>query len=200
MTQRVIDVAEERDLALDVGRERPLAPADQHVGLDSDLHQLAHRVLGRLGLELARGRDPRHQRQVDEQRVLAAHFLAELPDRLEERQRLDVADRAADLGDHHVVPRRGAPDGGLDLVGDVRNHLHRGAEVFAAPFLADDVLVDPAGGDVVLLRERPIDEALVVAEVEIGLGAVVGDVDLAVLERRHRARIDVDVRDRTSGW
>ena len=32
-------------------------------------------------------------------------FLAELPDRLEERQRLDVAHRAADLGDHHVVAR-----------------------------------------------------------------------------------------------
>ena len=37
-------------------------------------------------------------------------------------------------------------------------------------------------------------EALVVAEVEIGLGAVVGDEDFAVLERRHRAGIDVDVR------
>ena len=32
------------------------------------------------------------------------------------------------------------------------------------------------------------------AEVEIGLGAVVGDVHFAVLERRHRARIDVEVR------
>ena len=32
------------------------------------------------------------------------------------------------------------------------------------------------------------------AEIEIGLGAVVGDEDLAVLERAHRAGIDVDVR------
>ena len=37
-------------------------------------------------------------------------------------------------------------------------------------------------------------EALVVAEVEVGLGAVVGDEDLAVLVRAHRARVDVDVR------
>ena len=37
-------------------------------------------------------------------------------------------------------------------------------------------------------------EALVVAEVEVGLRAVVGDVHLAVLVRAHRARIDVDVR------
>ena len=31
-------------------------------------------------------------------------------------------------------------------------------------------------------------------DVEVGLGAVVGDEDLAVLERVHRARIDVEVR------
>src|SRR6201991_133378 len=31
------------------------------------------------------------------------------------------------------------------------------------------------------------------AEIEIGLGAVLGDEDLAVLERAHRPRIDVDV-------
>jgi hypothetical protein len=33
-----------------------------------------------------------------------------------------------------------------------------------------------------------------VAEIEVGLRAVLGDEDLAVLVRRHRARIDVDVR------
>src|SRR5262249_36344176 len=37
-------------------------------------------------------------------------------------------------------------------------------------------------------------EALVVAEVEVGLRAVLGHEHLAVLERRHRAGIDVDVR------
>ena len=37
-------------------------------------------------------------------------------------------------------------------------------------------------------------EALVVAEIEIGFGAVVGDEDFAVLERAHGARIDVEVR------
>ena len=54
--------------------------------------------------------------------------------------------------------------------------------------------VDAAGRRVVELRAGHRGEALVVAEVEVGLGAVVGDVDLAVLERRHRAGVDVDVR------
>ena len=36
-------------------------------------------------------------------------------------------------------------------------------------------------------------EALVVAQVEIGLGPVVGHEDLAVLIGAHRARIDVEI-------
>ena len=39
-----------------------------------------------------------------------------------------------------------------------------------------------------------IEEPLVVAEVEVGLGSVVEDEHLAVLERVHRAGVDVDVR------
>ena len=71
--------------------------------------QLAHRVLGRLGLQLLGGGDVGHQREVDVDRVVAPELEAELADRLEERQRLDVADRAADLDDHHVdaLRRRG---------------------------------------------------------------------------------------------
>ncbi len=187
-------VAEERDLALDVVGDGPVGAHDQHVRLNSDLHQLANRVLRRLRLELARRRDERHEREVDEQRVLASHVVAELTDRLEERQGLDVADRAADFDDHDVGLGREPAHGRLDLVGDVRNHLNRRAEEFAASFLGDDVEVDAARRDVVRLRERAIDESFVVAEVEIRLGAVVGDEHLAVLERRHRPRIDVQVR------
>ena len=43
-------------------------------------------------------------------------------------------------------------------------------------------------------EEVLVDEALVVADVEVGLGAVLGDEDLAVLERAHRPRVDVQVR------
>jgi len=38
-----------------------------------------------------------------------------------------------------------------------------------------------------------VGEALVVAQVEVGLGSIVGDEDLAVLEGGHGARIDVEV-------
>ena len=60
--------------------------------------------------------------------------------------------------------------------------------IVAAALLGDDVGIDAAGGDVVALVGGAAGEALVVAEIEVGLGAVVGDEDLAVLGGRHRAR------------
>ena len=67
------------------------------------------------------------------------------------------------------------------------------AEIVAAPLLGDDLLVDAARGDVVGLARRDAGEALVVAEVEIGLGAVVGDEHLAVLIGAHGPGIDIEI-------
>ena len=186
-------VAEQRELALLVLGDRPVGAAQQDVRLDADRAQLLDRVLGRLGLELAGGRDERQQRQVDVDRVVARQLVAELADRLEERQALDVADRAADLDQHEVEALVAVADEVLDGVGDVGDHLDGGAEIVAAPLLGEDLLVDAAGGDVVLARRRAPGEALVMAEVEVGLGAVVGDEDLAVLVGRHRPGIDVEI-------
>ncbi len=81
----------------------------------------------------------------------------------------------------------------LDGVGDVRDDLHGRAEIVAAPFLADDLLVDAPRGDVVGLARRAPGEALIVAEIEIGLGAVVGDEHLAVLIGAHGSGIDIEI-------
>ena len=190
------DVREQRDLLADLVGDRVVGAQDDDVGLDADAAQLLDRVLGRLRLELARGGQRGEQRDVDVQHVRAADVLAHLADGLEERQRFDVADGPADLDDDdvRVAVARDAPDPLLDLVGDVRDDLDRAAEVVAAPLLGDDRLVDAAGRDVAELAQVLVDEPLVVTEVEVGLGAVIGDEDLAVLVRAHRARIHVDVR------
>ena len=84
------------------------------------------------------------------QHVLAPGVAAHLADGLEEGQALDVADRAADLDDHHVGARcachRG--DARLDLVRDVRDHLDRAAEEVAPALARDDRRVDLPRGDV----------------------------------------------------
>ena len=98
----LVDVAEERDLLLHVLVEEPIGAAEQDVRLDADGAQIADAVLRRLRLELAGRADERHERQVDVERVVAPDVLAELADRLEEGQALDVADRAADLDEDDV--------------------------------------------------------------------------------------------------
>ena len=148
-------VAEVGDLALEVGREGGLAAAHDDVGLDAPAAQLGDRVLGGLGLLLARGPDERHQRDVHVADVVAADVEAELPDGLEEREDLDVADRAADLGDDDVDVGAGeAGDAALDLVGDVRDDLDGLAEVGALALGGEHGRVDRAGGGVGVPRER----------------------------------------------
>ena len=66
-------------------------------------------------------------------------------------------------------------------------------EIIAAPLLGDHALVDASGGEIAVAAGGGAHEALVMAEIEIGLGAVRGDEHLAVLKRAHGAGIHVDV-------
>ena len=75
----------------------------------------------------------------------------------------------------------------------MRNDLHRAAEIVAAALARDHGGVDAPRGDVGGLREIDVDEALVVPKVEVSLGAVVGNEDLAMLIGRHGARVNVEV-------
>src|SRR5215472_15067164 len=187
------NVAEQSDLRLDVLGEEAIGAAKQDVGLDSDAEQLFHRVLRGLGFQLLGSSDEGNERDMDEEGVVAAEFLAHLADGFHEGERFDIANGAADLddGDVHVLGdffhRR------LDFVGDVGDNLHGFTQVVAAAFLGDDLFVDATGGPVIVAGEPGVGEALVVSEIEIGFGAVVGDEHLSMLKRRHSAGIDVEV-------
>jgi len=163
------------------------------VRLDTNRSQVSDAVLRGLRLELAGRADPRHEREMYVGRVVLADVLAELADRLEERQTLDVADRPANLDEHDVYVFADALNAVFDLVGDVRDDLDGAAKILAPAFLLDDGLIDLPGRPVVVARGGEVREPLIVAQIEIGLRAIVGDIDLAVLKRAHRARVDVDV-------
>ena len=191
-----VDVGEERDLVADVGRERLSRAAHHDVRVDTDPAELVHRVLRRLRLQLAGGVDERHERDVDVDDVLGPRLAPELPDRLEERERLDVAHRAADLADDDIDVRRlcRPADPLLDLVRDVRNDLNGGAEVLALPLLSQHGVPDAPGRVVGVSGQVLVDEPLVVPDVEVRLRAVLRHEDLAVLEGAHGSRVDVQVR------
>ena len=170
-----------------------VAATHQHVRLDALGLELLDGVLGGLGLELLGGLQVGDQRDVDEQHVLPGHLPLELAQRLDEGLALDVADGAADLGDDHVLVLGDAVQLALDLVGDVGNDLHRAAVVCAAALLVQHRPEDLAGGDGGIPGQVFVDEALVVAQIQVGLHAVLGDEHLAVLVGVHGAGVHVQI-------
>ena len=130
---------------------------------------------------------------MDEEAVLTADIDGELADGFDERQAFDVADGAADFDDRHVVASLAAFDPVLDFVGDMGDDLDGAALVITFAFFLDHGPVDLAGGDAGVLGETLVDESFVMAQVEVGFGAVVGDENFAMLERVHGAWIDIEV-------
>ena len=76
----------------------------------------------------------------------------------------------------------------------MRDNLHSRPEVVAAAFFVDDRLVYLTGRVVRVSRQARVGVALVMPEIEIGLGAIFGDVHFTVLVRVHRTRVEIDVR------
>src|SRR5271163_4093561 len=130
---------------------------------------------------------------MDENDIFGAQLEAHLADGFQKRQRLDIADRAADFDDDYVYIVGDFAKRGFDFVGHVRDHLDGLAEVISAALLGDDGFVDAAGGPVVVACEVRAGKALVVAQVEVGFSTVVGDENFPVLIGRHRSRINIQV-------
>ncbi len=187
------NVAEQGNLLLHVLGEFTVTAAEQDIGLDTDLAQLHDGVLGRLGLKLTGGANVWNQGHMDEKGVAGPTVMTELADGLQKGERLDVPDRAADLDYCHVCSHGIFHDLGLDLVGDMGNDLHRSAQVVSPTFFLDNGEIDLTGGEIALLGKSSAGVTLVVPEVKVGFGAVIGYEYLAVLKRRHGAGVHVDV-------
>ena len=190
-----LDVAEQGDLFEDPFFERTVAAQHDNIRMDTHALQLLYGMLGGLGFMLVRAAEEGHERDVDEEAVFAADLQRDLAHGLDEGLGFDVADGAADFGDDHVGIglHTHAIDKILNLVGDMRDDLHRGAEVFAAALLIEHIPVDLSGRQVGIAVEVLVNEALVMAEVEVGFGAVFGHIHLAVLIRAHGAGVDIDI-------
>ena len=155
---------------------------------------LLHRVLCRLRLQLFCSLDERHVGEVNADAVLSK-LPAKLAHCLEEWKRLDVAHGSSNLSDNEVV-FAGVTEElhiALDFVGDVRDNLHRLAQIVATALLVDNALVDASGGDIVGTRGVNVGEALVVSEVEVSLVSVGGYIAFAMFIGVKRSRVDVDV-------
>ena len=71
--------------------------------------------------------------------------------------------------------------------------LYGATAVIAATFLLQYAPVNLTGRHVGILTQAFIDETLIVSQIQIRLGSVIGNENLTVLTRVHRAGVDVDV-------
>ena len=127
--------------------------------------------------------------------VIFSYLFTHLTNRFQKWQALDIADCAADFGNHHIgiVFAADIINPFLDLIGDVRDDLHGTAEIVAFAFFVDDRPVNLACGHIGTLGQVDIDKPLVVTEIEVGFAAVIRYKNLAVLIRTHRAWVDINV-------
>ena len=76
----------------------------------------------------------------------------------------------------------------------MRNHLYGTATIVAASFFRENGPVYFSGCDVTLFGETLVDKTFIVSQIKVGFRTVIGDENLAVLNRVHRTRVSVDVR------
>ena len=76
----------------------------------------------------------------------------------------------------------------------MRNDLDSSTQVLTASLFGDNRIINPTRGVVILLRHHGVGEPLVMPYIQVGFGTIVGDVNLPMLERVHRAGVDIDVR------
>ena len=178
------NVAEVANLAAGGLLQALSGAAEDDLGRKTEGPQVANTMLGGLGLLLlGQDGDQTHKHEAE---VVVSDAELELPEGLEEDAGLDVTDGAADLDEANVGGLTRIIDGNvsdaldpvLNLVGDVRDNLDGLAEVVSLALLGNDLAVNLTGGDVVVGRQFDGKEALVVAKVEIGFGAVREDEDL----------------------
>ena len=153
-------------------------------------------MLGRFGLQLARGSQIGDQRQVDQRRIARSQLITQLTHRLDKGQRLDVAHRTADLGDDDIelLALSEQLDSAFDLIGDMGYDLYGFAQIIALTLLLNHTLVDTSRRNVVGMAGRNRSETLIVPQVKVRLCAVLRHVALAVFIRVQCSRVDVDIR------
>ena len=145
---------------------------------------------------LVRAFKERHQRHMNKEAVFGADLKRDLAHRLNKRLRLYIAYRSADFGYNNVRTGLSAYSVNkiLYLVCYMRYDLNGGAEIFSPALLIEHLPVDLAGGKVGILVQILVYKTLVMSEVKVGFGAVLGDVNLSVLIRAHGARVNIYIR------
>ena len=190
-----IHIAEESDLFLHFIRHPLFHTAGDNIRMDPQPLQFVDAVLGRFCFRFAGSMEIRHEGAVNIEDIIGADFPFHLTDGFQKGLGLNIADGTADLGDHHIGIAFFArtQNAFFDLIGHMRNHLHRTAEIITATFFFQNGVINLAAGGVAVFGEIDINKTFIMTDIQIGFGAVVGDENFTVLIRAHGAGVDIDI-------
>ena len=191
-----VNVAEHSHFFTHFLRNRLFTAADDDIRRNTDAAQLLNAVLRRLGLQLARCRNVRHQRNMDIQDIIFANILFNLTNRLQEGQAFNIAYCATDFRDNEIsiILLADAENALLDFIGNVRNNLHRTAQIITTAFFIYYTLVNLTCSGIGILRQVDINKAFIMSQIQICFCTVISNEHLAVLIRTHRPRVNIDIR------
>ena len=190
-----VNITEQRNLVDSTLIQLNIAAADNNVRLNTQAAQSFYAVLYRLGFDLTGQIKIRHQRHMDEQRVMAAQITAHLTNCLNKGQRFNITHHAADLHDDHIkiMGSQIIGDGAFDLIGNVRNNLYGIAAEVAGAFPVQNTAVNATQSGAGITREADIHKTLIMAHGQVGFHTVVGHKNLAVLIRIHQPVIGIKI-------
>ena len=190
-----LDITEQGDFFAQFVGHGIVGAAEDDIRLDADAQEFFDTVLSGFCFQFFCCPNIGEKGYVQVEHVSAAYVFAHLADSLQIWLALDITNGAANLHDHHVgIGAAGNSVHALfDFVRDVRDDLNGATKVLTTALFADDGGVDLARGHVVGLIGWLICEAFVVAQVEVGLRAVIGHKNFAMLVRRHRTGININI-------
>jgi hypothetical protein len=143
-------------------------------------------LLGGLGLLFAS--NYRYERDMNLREVVLASPAPQLPHCLNERPTFNVANRTTQLDDADIRRLLGVIDRVpcnalypvLDGVCQVRHYLNCTTKVVASPLSLNHMQVYLPRGNVVVPRQRDVEKALVVAQVQVNFAAIIKHKHLAM--------------------
>src|SRR5215813_12095945 len=81
----------------------------------------------------------------------------------------------------------------LDLISNMGNDLNSATQIFSPAFFSNYRSIDLTSCHIISLMSRLIGKALIMSQIEIGLGTIISDKDLAMLIGGHCTRININV-------
>eukprot|EP00162_Nutomonas_longa_P015459 comp22322_c0_seq1/m.53546 comp22322_c0_seq1/g.53546 ORF comp22322_c0_seq1/g.53546 comp22322_c0_seq1/m.53546 type:complete len:501 (+) comp22322_c0_seq1:3747-5249(+) len=189
-----VHVAAIADFLLGALRQRLDAAPNDHVGLDARLAQQHCAFLTWHCLLLVHGQNDWHMAQMDEADGMLAALAHHLARSFHERRALKMPHSPANLHHRNVRVFRRAPKMCLDLVGQMRNNLHRRAKILALALLVKHTRIDCSSCEGVCAFEILVEKAFVVTQIKVTFLAVIHNKNLSVLIWIDRSSVDVEIR------